>query len=78
MIKQKVPTVKKYHHFRLSHLNPSFLGAISWRTRDKLQKVLQRFRNCCKLGVNVKFQNKLPSAFRFKNQISKELTSGIV
>ena len=52
-----------------------FLRAVLLQTRTKLQKALKRVLNCCKLSVIFKSQNKF---FCFKDQIPKELNSGVV
>lgn len=45
---------------------------------NKLQKFLKGVLNFCILGLIFKSQNSLSSVCRFKDQISKELTSSIV
>ena len=55
-----------------------YLGPLSLQTRIKLRKSLKGILNCCKLQIVFKSQNKLTKAFRFKNRIPKELTSGVV
>ena len=55
-----------------------YLGPLSLETRTKLKKSLKGILNCCKLEIVFKRQNKLAKAFRFKNRITKELTSGVV
>ena len=55
-----------------------YLGPLSLQTRTKLRKSLKGILNCCKLQIVFKSQNKLAKAFRFKDRISKELTSGVV
>ena len=55
-----------------------YLGPLSLQTRTKLRKSLKGSLNCCKLLVAFKSQNKLLKAFRFKDRIPKELTSGVV
>ena len=47
-------------------------------TRIKLKKSLKGILNCCKLQIVFKSQKKLAKAFRFKDRILKELTSGVV
>ena len=51
-----------------------YLGSISLQTRTKLKKSLKSILNCCKL------QNKtrLGKNFHFKDQIPKDLTSGVI
>ena len=46
--------------------------------RTKLRKSLKGILNCCKLKIVFKSQNKLANAFRFKDRIPKDLTSGVV
>ena len=55
-----------------------YLGPLSLQTRTKLRKSLKGILNCCKLQIVFKSQNKLAKAFRFKDRIPKELTSGVV
>ena len=55
-----------------------YLGLLSLQTRTKLRKSLKGILNCCKLQIVFKSQNKLTNAFRFKDRIPKELTSGVV
>ena len=52
-------------------------GPLSLETRTKLRKSLKAKLNCSKLQIVFKSQNKLAKAFRFKDRISKELTSGV-
>ena len=54
-----------------------YLGPLSLQTRTKLRKSLKGILNCCKLQIVFKSQNKLAKAFRFKDRIPKELTSGV-
>ena len=55
-----------------------YLGPLSLQTKTKLRKSLKGILNCCKLQIVFKSQNKLAKAFRFKDRILKELTSGVV
>ena len=55
-----------------------YLGPLSLQTTTKLRKFLKGILNCCKLQIMFKSQNKLAKAFRLKDHISKELTSGVV
>ena len=55
-----------------------YLGPLSVQARTKLRKSLKDILNCCKLQIVFKSQNKLAKAFRFKDRIPKELTSGVV
>ena len=73
-IQEKVITVRKKTWF----LVLPYLGPLSLQTRTKLRKSLKGILNCCKLQIMFKSQNKLAKAFRFKNRIPKELTSGVV
>ena len=72
--KKKVINVpKKSLLLALPYLRPSSL-----QTRNKSRKSLKRILNCCKLQIVFKNQTKLANAFRFKDRIPKELTSGVV
>ena len=73
-IQEKVITVPKKTLF----LVLPYLGPLSLQTRTKLRKSLKGILNCCKLQIVFKRQNKLAKAFRFKDRITKELTSGVV
>ena len=55
-----------------------YLGPLSLQTKTKLRKSLKGILNCCKLEIVFKRKNKLAKAFRFKDRITKELTSGVV
>ena len=55
-----------------------YLGPLSLQTRSKLRKSLKGILNCSKLQIVFKSQNKFVKAFRFKDRIPKELTSGVV
>ena len=55
-----------------------YLEPLSLQTRIKLRKSLKGILNCCKLQIVFKDQNKLAKAFRFKDRIPKELTSGVI
>ena len=46
--------------------------------RMPLRKSLKAILSCCKLQIVFKSQNKLAKAFRFKDCIPKELTSGVI
>ena len=72
-IQEKVITVPKKTLF----LVLPYLGPLSLQTRTKLRS-LKGILNCCKLKIVFKSQNKLTKAFRFKDRIPKELTSGVV
>ena len=71
--REKVITVPKKTLF----LVLPCLGSLSLQTRTKLRKSLKGILNCCKLQIVFKIQNKLAEAFRFKDRIPKELTSGV-
>ena len=71
-IQEKVITVPKETLF----LVLPYLGPLSLQTRIKSRKSL--ILNCCQLQIVIKSQNKLAKAFRFKDRIPKELTSGVV
>ena len=55
-----------------------YLGPLWLDTRTKLREALKGILNCCKLQIVFKSRNKLAKAFRFKDPIPKELTSGVV
>ena len=73
-VREKVITVPKKTLF----LVLPYLRPLSLQTRTKLRKSFKGILNCCKLRILFKSQNKLAKAFRFKNRIPKELTSGAV
>ena len=73
-IQEKVITVPK----KTLLLVLLYIGTLSLQTRTKLRKSLKGILNCCKLQIVFKSQNKLAKAFRFKDRIPKELTSGVV
>ena len=54
-----------------------YLGSISLQTRTKLKKSLKNI-NCCKLQIVFKNKTRLGNNFHFKDQIPKDLTSGVV
>ena len=55
-----------------------YLGSISLQTRTKLKKSLKNILNCCKLQIVFKDKTRLGNNFHFKDQIPKDLTSGVV
>ena len=55
-----------------------YLGSISLQTRTKLKKSLQSILNCCKLQIVFKNKTRLGNNFHFKDQIPKDLTSGVI
>ena len=73
-IQEKVTTLPKKPLF----LVLAYLGPLSLQTRTKLRKSLKGILDCCKLQIVFKSPNKLANAFRFKDHITKELTSGVV
>ena len=73
-VREKVITVPKKTLF----LDLPYLGPLSLQTRTKLRKSLKGILNCSKLQIVFKSQNKLAKAFRFKDRIPKELTSGVI
>ena len=74
VVKQNVSFVEK----KSTPYTTPFLGAVLKKTWTKLQKVLKRFLNSCKLRVIFKCQNRLSSVLLFKERIPKEPTSGVV
>ena len=54
-----------------------YLGSISLQTRTKLKKSLKNILNCCKLQIVFKNKTRLGNKFHFKDQIPKDLTSGV-
>ena len=54
-----------------------YLGSISLQTRTNLKKSLKNILNCCKLQIVFKKKARLSNNFHFKDQIPKDLTSGI-
>ena len=58
-------------------LDLPYLGPLSLQTRNKLRKSLKGILNFCKLQIAFKIQNKLAKAFRLKDRIPKEPTSGV-
>ena len=57
---------------------PPYLGSISLQARTKLKKSLKNILNCCKLQIAFKNKTRLDNNFHFKDQIPKDLTSGVV
>ena len=55
-----------------------YLGSISLQTRTKLKKSLKNILNYCKLQMVFKNKTRLGNNFHFKDQIPKDLTSGVV
>ena len=56
----------------------AYLDSISLQTRTKLKKSLKNILNCCKSQVVFKYKTRLGISFHFKDQIPKDLTSGVV
>ena len=54
-----------------------YLSSISLQTRTKLKKSLNKIFNFCKLQIVFKNETKLGNKFHFKDQIPKDLTSGV-
>ena len=52
-----------------------YLGSLE--TRTKLKKSLKNILNCCKLQIVFKNTTRLGNNFHFKDQIPKDLTSGV-
>ena len=55
-----------------------YLGSISLQTMNKLKKSSKNILNCCKLQIVFKNKTRLGSNVHFKDQIPKDLTSGII
>ena len=55
-----------------------YLGSISLQTTTKLKKSSKNILNCCKLQIVFKNKTRLGNNFHFKDQIPKDLTSGVV
>ena len=55
-----------------------YIGSISFQTWTKLKKSLKNILNCCELQLVFKNKTRLGNNFQFKDQISKDLTSGVV
>ena len=54
-----------------------YLGSVSLQTRTKLKKSLKNILNYCKLHIVFKNKTRLDN-FYFKDQIPKDLLSGVV
>ena len=74
VVKQTTVTVEKKP---LALVLP-YLGSISLQTRTKLNKSLKDILNCWKLQIVFKNKTKLGNNFHLKDQIPKDLTSGVV
>ena len=55
-----------------------YLGSIFLQTMTKLKRSLKNMLNYCKLQTEFKNKTRLGNNFRFKDQIPKDLTSGVV
>ena len=55
-----------------------YLGSISLQIRTKLKKSLKNIINCSKLQTVFKNKTRLDNNFHFKDQIPKDLNSGLV
>ena len=55
-----------------------YLDSTSLQTRTKLKKSLRNILHCCKLQIVFKNKTRLGNNFHFKDQIPKDLTSGVV
>ena len=55
-----------------------YLGSISLQIRTKLKKSLKNIINCSKLQTVFKNKTRLGNNFHFKDQIPKDLTSGVI
>ena len=51
---------------------------MSLQTKTKLKKSRKNILNCCKLQIAFKNKTRLGNNFQFKDQIPKDLTSGVV
>ena len=56
----------------------SYLGSISLQPMTKKKKLLKNILTCCKFQIVFKNKTRLGSNFHFKDQIPKDLTSGVV
>ena len=74
VVKETTLTVKK----KPLVLVLSYLGSIFLQTRTKLKKSLKSIFNCCKLQIVFKNKTRLGNNLHFKDQIPKDLTSGVV
>ena len=55
-----------------------YLGLISLQTRTKLKKPLKNILHCCKLQIVFRNKTRSGNNFHFKDQIPKDLASGVV
>ena len=56
----------------------TYLDSISLQTRTKLKKSLKNILNCCKMQIVFKNKTRLGNNLHFKDQIPKDLASGVV
>ena len=54
-----------------------YLGSISLQTKTKVEEVVEKHSYLCKLQIAFKNKTRLGNNFHFKNQIPKDLTSGV-
>ena len=73
-----IAIIREDRTFTTSVLVLPYLGSISLQTRTKLKKSLKNILNCCKLQIVFKNKTRLGNNFHFKDQIPKDLTSGVV
>ena len=73
VVKETILTIEKKHLV----LVLLYLGLISFQTRNKLKKSLRNILNCCKLQIALKIETRFVNNFHFKDQVSKNLTSGV-
>ena len=73
-----ITIIREDKTFTTSVLVLPYLGSISLQTRTKLKKSLKNILNCCKLQIVFKNKTRLGNNFHFKDQIPKDLTSGVV
>ena len=74
VVKETTLTVGKKH---LVLVLPYF-GSISLQFRTKLNKSLKNILNCCELQIGLNKKTRLGSNFHFKDQIPKDLASGVI
>ena len=71
---ETTPTVEKKPLVRVL----PYLGSISLQTTTRLKKSLKNILNCCKLQIVFKNKTRLGNNSHFKDQISKDFTTGFV
>ena len=72
--KPEVATVEK----KTLTLVLPFLGELSLQTRTKIEKVLKKTLQCCKIQTVFKSQRNLSNVFRFKDRLPYDLVSCVV